>query len=101
MKTIKITGKEPAELQNCSKLFRVKVTYDTVIYAESENEALRHVSYGMGEIDDMPTNTEVSDINKLSDLPSSWGSLCLPWGDMPEGKTISSILLETNKEATI
>ena len=98
---MKTTEKEHPELQACSRLFRVKVTYETVIYAESESEAVKHVSYGTGEIDDTPINTEVSDINKLSDLPSPWDGLCLPWGDTPEGKTISNILLERNKEKAI
>jgi hypothetical protein len=77
----------------CSQLFRVKVTYDTVIRAESEEEARREVQYGMGDIDDAPTEIEIKLIKTLKDLPPVWGEKCLPWGERdPYDRNIGQIL---------
>ena len=65
----------------CSpRLFRVRVTYDTVILAETEKGALRLVKYGTAEIDDMPVESMATPITSEDDLPPGWSSNCLPWG---------------------
>jgi hypothetical protein len=81
-------------LNAVTRLFRVKVTYETVIYAESEEEALGHVTYGMSEIDDTPQEVKASPINDISDLPGTWSEKCLPWGNTLEDKNIAKILSE-------
>jgi len=77
----------------CSQLFRVKVTYDTVIRAVSEDEAKREVRYGMGDIDDMPTSIQVGIITNAKNLPPGWDGKCRPWGQTdPHERTIEQIL---------
>ena len=77
----------------CSRLFRVQVTFDTVIYAESEKAAKQKVKYGTGEIDDMPVSVLAMPIESLDGLPAGWNAECLPWGDAPlPSKTIGEIL---------
>jgi len=82
-------GKDSAQLEAesalrgaaCSpRLFRVRVTYDTVILAETEKGALRLVKYGTAEIDDMPVESRATSITSADDLPTGWTPKCLPWG---------------------
>jgi len=77
----------------CSRLFRVQVTFDTVIYAEDEKAAKQQVKYGTGEIDDMPVSVLAMPIESLDGLPAGWNAECLPWGDTPlPSKTIGEVL---------
>lgn len=77
----------------CSRLFRVQVTYDTVIYAEDDAAAKRAVKYGMGDIDDNPTSVLAMPIASRDGLPAGWTVECYPWGDTPLPlKTIGEIL---------
>lgn len=75
----------------CSRLFRVQVTFDTVIFAEDEKEAKRKVKYGTGEIDDMPVSVLALPIESKDGLPPGWDTACLPWHG-PENTTIAEIL---------
>lgn len=77
---------------SCSRLFRVQVTFDTVIYAEAEKTAKQLVKYGTGEIDDMPVSVTAMPIESRDGLPAGWNAECLPWGDAPENTTIGEIL---------
>lgn len=77
---------------SCSRLFRVQVTYDTVIYADDEKVAKQKVKYGTGEIDDMPVSVLAMPIESRDGLPEGWNTGCLPWGDAPENTTIGEIL---------
>ena len=83
-------GRLPA--RTCSRLFRVQVTFDTVIYAADEKAAKQMVKYGTGEIDDMPVSVLAMPIESLDGLPAGWNTGCLPWGDAPENTTIGEIL---------
>ncbi len=83
---------ERLALTPCSRLFRVWVTYDTVIYAEDEKAAKQLVKYGMGEIDDMPVSVIAMPIQSRDGLPAGWNTACLPWGNAPENITIGEIL---------
>jgi hypothetical protein len=76
----------------CSRLFRVQVTFDTVIYAEDEKAAKQKVKYGTGDIDDMPVSVLAMPIDSSDGLPAGWNTGCLPWGDAPENTTIGEIL---------
>ena len=76
----------------CSRLFRVQVIFDTVIYAADEKAAKQKVKYGTGEIDDMPVSVIAMPIESRNGLPSGWDTGCLPWGDAPENTTIGEIL---------
>ena len=76
----------------CSRLFRVQVTFDTVIYAADEKAAKQIVKYGTGEIDDMPVSVLAMPIESRDGLPAGWNTGCLPWGDAPENTTIGEIL---------
>ena len=76
----------------CSRIFRVQVTFDTVIYAEDEKAAKQKVKYGTGEIDDMPVSVLAMPIESRDGLPAGWDTGCLPWGDAPENTTIAEIL---------
>lgn len=77
----------------CSRLFRVQVTFDTVIYAEDEKAARQKVKYGTGEIDDMPVSVIAMPIESRDGLPAGWNTECLPWGDAPlPSQTIGEIL---------
>ncbi len=87
-----VTGEGCPEA-TCSRLFRVQVTFDTVIYAEDEKVAKQKVKYGTGEIDDMPVSVLATPIESLDGLPAGWNAECLPWGDVPlPSKTIGEIL---------
>lgn len=86
------TNSEALPLTNCSRLFRVQVTFDTVIYAEDEKAAKQKVKYGTGEIDDMPVSVLAMPIESSDGLPEGWNTGCLPWGDAPENTTIGEIL---------
>lgn len=76
----------------CSRLFRVQVTFDTVIYAEDEKAAKQKVKYGTGEIDDMPVFVLAIPIESSDGLPAGWNTGCLPWGGAPENTTIGEII---------
>lgn len=85
---------------SCSRLFRVQVTYDTVIYADDEKVAKQKVKYGTGEIDDMPVSVLAMPIESRDGLPEGWNTGCLPWGDAPENTTIGEILNANAKDQT-
>lgn len=79
------------------KLYKVRVTFETVIAANNEEEAERKVQYGMSEIDDEPDTWESSEIKSLSDLPYCWNGDCIPWSnDDIRDKTVAEILNEQN-----
>ncbi len=75
-----------------NKLYRVIVTYDTVIYAETEKAAMRKVKLGTGEIDDYPVSVTATPIESDDGLPEKWDTNCLPWGDAPINVTVGEIL---------
>ena len=82
----------PSDGASCSRIFRVQVIFDTVIYAEDEKAAKQKVKYGTGEIDDMPVSVLAMPIESRDGLPAGWDTGCLPWGDAPENTTIGEIL---------
>lgn len=92
------TNSEALPLTNCSRLFRVQVTFDTVIYAEDEKAAKQLVKYGTGEIDDMPVSVIAMPIKSRDGLPAGWNTACLPWGNAPENTTIGEILNANTKD---
>jgi hypothetical protein len=107
MQTENDTSKPETEIkqeagEGCSgatltRLFRVQVTFDTVIYAEDEKAAKQKVRYGTGEIDDTPVSVLAMPIESSDGLPAGWNTESLPWGDAPENTTIGEILNPNEK----
>jgi hypothetical protein len=60
------------------KLYKVEMTFETVVLAESSQAAEREARYNIGEED--PIECWVSGIRALGDLPDQWDGDCIPWG---------------------
>jgi hypothetical protein len=75
-------------------LYKVHLTYETVIRAESREAAEKEAEYAMRhEIDDEPLSVDASEINDVNDLPHGWNPQCRPWGERdPYDRTIGQIL---------
>lgn len=78
------------------KIFRVKVTYETVIRAQSSAEAEQSADRVIRDSDEDPQEVDAVFITKLSELPDGWDQSCLPWetgitnGDIALGAMLSS-----------
>ena len=75
------------------KLFKVKVTYETVVLAQDREIADKMFQFGMGEIDDNPTTISSEPISTIEDIPPKWCGKCVPWGDVNlDERTIKEII---------
>lgn len=78
------------------KIFRVKVTYETVIRAESQTDTERYADRIIRDSDETPTEVDADMISSISELPDGWDQNCLPWetgvtnGDIALGAMLSS-----------
>lgn len=78
------------------KIFRIKVTYETVIRAESQADAERYADRIIRDSDEIPTEVDANMISSISELPDGWDQNCMPWetgvtnGDIALGAMLSS-----------
>jgi hypothetical protein len=70
-------------------IYKVEVTYETVIYATSKTDAERRANYVIrNECDSDPISPRATEVKSLSNLPSGWCGNCIPW-DGRNDRTIS------------
>ncbi len=76
------------------KLFKVKITYETVILAKSQAEAEQDAPYIVRyDASDDIASVSSEEVKSLSDLPRGWGDRCRPWGERdPLDRTIGQLL---------
>jgi hypothetical protein len=81
-------------------LFKVRVTFETVVLADSPKEATDLFKFGMGEADDPPSEVCCAPIKSKDQLPKGWCGRCLPWGHgNKEEKDVFEILSENNEDS--
>lgn len=82
-------------------LYKVTVTFEAVVAAESGDAAVSMFDSGMGEIDDPPDTIEADKIESLEELPHGWDGNCIPWGNRDKfpgvNATIRQILEKSSK----
>lgn len=78
------------------KLYKVEVTYEIVMLAESREKAEQDAPYIVRNEDDSTPNTDATEIKSESELPCEWDKNCLPFGaiEKPQ-RTIGQILEKT------
>ncbi len=82
------------------KLYCVEVTYETVIYAENEKDALKQAPYIIKHEDDGdPADTFATEIDSVKTLPSGWDGDCFPYGKDAQYIKIKEILEQQNVES--
>ena len=76
------------------KLYKVRVEYETVIRAESQERAEKDAPYIIhNEADEEPVFVNGQEIETLKDLPRGWDGYCLPWGERdPHDKMIGDLI---------
>jgi len=76
------------------KLYKVHITYETVILEESQEMAEKAAAYIIRhESDDEPAIVVAEEITKPEDLPDGWNPQCYPWGNGDTGtRTIGEII---------
>ena len=81
------------------KLHKLTITIETVIWAESTDQAEEHAQQLLRDMDDPITSKHASEINKSSDLPKGWNLGCYPWSvhDHAPMKTIGTLLEDNVK----
>lgn len=76
-----------------NKLYKVKVSYDTVVLAPSREEAEKEAEKNWHEIPEATLETYANEITCIDDLPEDWDKHCIPWGgDASNIKTINELL---------
>ena len=60
-------------------VYRVKVTYETVVVAGNPASACNTAEFAIRNWDEAST-CEATHIDKLNDLPDGWTLDCIPWG---------------------
>tara|TARA_R100001163_G_C5059268_1_gene195940 strand:- start:1134 stop:1370 length:237 start_codon:yes stop_codon:yes gene_type:complete len=73
------------------KPYKVKLTYETVVTAKSEDDARSEAHYHLCGTDEVPVEIEVEQCTKDTILPKGWRENCIPWGEGEE-RTISDHL---------
>lgn len=76
------------------KLYKVEVTYEIVMLAESREQAEQDAPYIIRNEDDSTPNADATEITAEAELPGEWDARCLPFGtrEKPE-RTIGQILV--------
>lgn len=76
------------------KLYKVEVIYQTVILAESEQDAERNAGYVIKKEDDAdPQMIMAEEVTNVAQLPAPWDGECRPWGERdPMDRTIGQVL---------
>ena len=62
------------------RIYKIKVTYETVIAAACEEEAEINANSIIREADENPKSIKVEAIPTPNDLPKDWSLGCIPWG---------------------
>ncbi len=80
------------------KLYRVRVEWETVILAESPEQAERLAPGIIRQEDDPVDFVRTAEMTSDNDLPPGWDKDCIPWGlrNNPSSKTIGQILKESH-----
>ncbi len=84
------------------KLHKLTITIETVIWAESADQAEEHAQGLLRNMDDPIKSKCASEISKASDLPEGWSLDCYPWS-ADEHAPMKKIgeLIEDNAEAEV
>ena len=81
------------------KIYRVKIQYETVIRAKSQEDAEKQAHWILIESDEEPDSVEAAEITSLSELPNEWNKWCIPWGELdPKCRTIAEILAQGSNQ---
>ncbi len=74
------------------KIYRLKVTYETVVRGSSVHSVECAANRIIRDSDDEP-ESEALEITDLSQLPVGWDGDCRPWGEIdPYDRTLKDIL---------
>lgn len=65
---------------NQFKLYKILTSCETVVRAESEENAIQEAKRVVKQEDDAIAIDSISEIKKIEDIPSGWDKWCLPWG---------------------
>ncbi len=80
------------------KLYRLKVTYETVVRGSSVHAVECAANRIIRDSDDEP-ESEAVEITDLSALPIGWCGACRPWGERdPQDRTIADILANASRQ---
>lgn len=75
------------------KVYRLTVTYETVVRASSEHAAECAANRLIRDSDDEPLESDAVEIAAISELPMGWDGKCRPWGERdPYDRTLEQIL---------
>lgn len=74
------------------KLYKVEVTFETVVLAKDQKEAEHEAMWAVKMEDDEAEDIYATVIQNENDLPHGWDIECCPWGKNKEGYTIKQIL---------
>jgi hypothetical protein len=92
------TGAASTLTETAGSLFKVRVTFETVVLADSSKEATDLFKWGMGEVDDPPVEVCCDKVESIAQLPKRWEGRCLPWGKLNvKNKTVRQILTENER----
>lgn len=78
------------------KLYKVSVQYETLVLAESPQEASIQGIYAVKHEDEEPILTAEQEITSISEVPKEWLD-CFPWNGKAD-KTVKQILEESKNE---
>jgi hypothetical protein len=80
------------------KIYRLKVTYETVVRGSSVHAVECAANRIIRDSDDEP-ESEAVEITELSELPIGWDGDCRPWGVTdPHDRTLREILGQNDKD---
>jgi hypothetical protein len=83
----------PTNAEITMKLYKVRITFETVIRAESPGDAADKAERVIRDNDDPHSEIESDEIRSMDDLPEGWDAKCRPWGERdPYDRTIGEIL---------
>jgi hypothetical protein len=83
------TGAASTLTETAGSLFKVRVTFETVVLADSSKEAT---------VDDPPVEVCCDKVESIAQLPKRWEGRCLPWGKLNvKNKTVRQILTENER----
>lgn len=75
------------------KIYRVEITYETVIRASSQEDAERQANRILRDSDEEPATVDAVEVTTLPSLPLGWNGDCRPWGETdPYDRTLREIL---------
>lgn len=82
-----------------SKIYKVRVSFETIIRAQNEEEAAAYAKSGTLDEEEERDVEEIKEIHTLEELPPPWDADCLPWGDEKyDEQELGELLAKTNHE---